>query len=194
MSLDVLVSKLWFCLCVLWQTSKSFLCSCRVSPGRSVCKSKSEKVLHHKTPQTENSPQLEVSYKSPTCFTILTFFCVQFEQTVLELSWPSHLGHAVEIRFWEFPNNPFFMVAMQRLSCWKIRVNSNRSNLERSNQILDLESNIQWDLGSWVGSRIGSRVRSRIDLGTDVTTDLGLDLGSISERISAGSNRKAWKR
>ena len=104
MSLDVLVSKLWFCLCVLWQTSKSFLCSCRVSPGRSVCKSKSEKVLHHKIPQTENSPQLEVSYKSPKCFTIWTSISFwNLNKYFLVFSWPSHLGHAFEIRFWEFP-------------------------------------------------------------------------------------------
>ena len=127
--------KTLVCLFLLWQTSKSFLCSCRVSPGRSVCKSKSEKVLHHKTLQTENSPQLEVSYKSPTYFTIWT-------NTFLKFSCPSQLVPVIE-----FPNNPYFMVfLLQRLSCRKIRINSNLSTLERSDQISDLGSDFETDL------------------------------------------------
>ena len=48
--------------CLFCQTSKSFLCPRQLGPGRSVCKSKCEKVLVHKTQQRQNSlPQLRSS-------------------------------------------------------------------------------------------------------------------------------------
>ena len=55
----------------------------RVRPSRwSVCKSKCEKVLHHKTPQTENSPQLEILYKSLKYFEIWTTYFCKFDKYI----------------------------------------------------------------------------------------------------------------